>query len=85
MGKAQTLPEHINIDSLRTVYRGDDSILSRWQRILMLFIGIGGLWFIPTFHNITKLPPFVGALCVLAVFWVVNEFCNSSLVNASII
>lgn len=80
---SRTLPEHINIDSLRTVYRGDDSFLSRWQRILMLFIGIGGLWFIPTFHNITKLPPFVGALCVLAIFWVVNEFCNSSLVNAS--
>lgn len=78
---SRTLPEHISIDTLRTVYRGDDSFLSRWQRILMLFIGIGGLWFIPTFHSITKLPPFVGALCVLAIFWVVNEFCNSSLVN----
>ena len=82
---SRKLPEHITIDSLRTVYRGDDSFLSRWQRILMLFIGIGGLWFIPTFHNITKLPPFVGALCVLAVFWVVNEFCNSSLINASFV
>ena len=39
--------------------------------------------FIPTFHSITKLPPFVGALCVLAVFWVVNELMNSSLIKSN--
>ena len=44
-------------------YRGDDTRLNRWQRLMMLFVGIGGLWFIPTFHNITKLSPFLGALC----------------------
>jgi Na+/H+ antiporter NhaD/arsenite permease-like protein len=48
----------------------------------MLFVGIGGLWFIPTFHNITKLSPFLGALCVLAVLWVVNELMNRKLMNA---
>ena len=42
----------------------------------MLIIGIGGLWFIPTFHRITYLPPFLGALCVLGVLWVVNEIVN---------
>jgi len=36
-------------------YRGDDTNLRVWQRFLMLVVGIGGLWFIPTFHNITKL------------------------------
>ena len=48
----------------------------------MLFVGIGGLWFIPTFHNITKLSPFLGALCVLSVLWVVNEVFNRKLMTA---
>ena len=48
----------------------------------MLIVGIGGLWFIPTFHNITKLSPFLGALCVLSVLWVVNEVFNRKLMNA---
>ena len=48
----------------------------------MLFVGIGGLWFIPTFHNITKLSPFLGALCVLSVLWLVNEAFNRRLMNA---
>ena len=45
-------------------------------------MGIGGLWFIPTFHNITKLSPFLGALCVLSVLWVVNEAFNRKLMQA---
>ena len=48
----------------------------------MLFVGIGGLWFIPTFHNITKLSPFLGALCVLSVLWVVKEAFNRRLNDA---
>ena len=48
----------------------------------MFFVGIGGLWFIPTFHNITKLSPFLGALCVLSVLWVVHEVFNRKLMNA---
>ena len=48
----------------------------------MLFVGIGGLWFIPSFHNITKLSPFLGALCVLSVLWVVDEIVNRKLMNA---
>jgi Na+/H+ antiporter NhaD/arsenite permease-like protein len=63
-------------------YRGDDTNLNQWQRVVMLFVGIGGLWFIPTFHNITKLSPFLGALCVLSVLWVVNEVFNRKLMNA---
>jgi Na+/H+ antiporter NhaD/arsenite permease-like protein len=56
--------------------------LNRWQRMLMLLVGIGGLWFIPTFHSITQLPPFLGALCVLSVLWVVNEAFNRKLMQA---
>lgn len=76
------LPERLDTEWSAPPYRGDDTNLNRWQRLVMLFVGIGGLWFIPTFHNITKLSPFLGALCVLSVLWVVNEAFNRKL-NAS--
>lgn len=75
----RTLPHRLSLVQSVAPYRGDDTILTRWQRLFMLFVGIGGLWFIPTFHRITLLPPFLGALCVLSLLWIVNEFCNSSL------
>lgn len=74
------LPERMDME-WALPYRGDDTNLSRWQRIMMLFVGIGGLWFIPTFHNITKLSPFIGALCVLSLLWIVNEVVNRKLMN----
>lgn len=76
------LPERLDTQWSPMPYRGDDTNLSPWQRVIMLFVGIGGLWFIPTFHNITKLSPFLGALCVLSVLWVVNEVFNRKLMNA---
>ena len=76
------LPDRLDTQWSPMPYRGDDTNLNRWQRIVMLFVGIGGLWFIPTFHNITKLSPFLGALCVLSVLWVVNEAFNRKLMNA---
>lgn len=75
------LPERVETQGFAIPYRGDDTNLNRWQRMLMLFLGIGGLWFIPTFHNITKLSPFIGALCVLSLLWVVNEIFNRRLMD----
>lgn len=79
---SRELPNRLDTVWSAPPYRGDDTNLNRWQRLVMLFVGIGGLWFIPTFHNITKLSPFLGALCVLSVLWVVNEAFNRKL-NAS--
>ena len=76
------LPDRLDTQWSPMPYRGDDTNLNQWQRVVMLFVGIGGLWFIPTFHNITKLSPFLGALCVLSVLWVVNEVFNRKLMNA---
>lgn len=76
------LPSRLDTEWSPSPYRGDDTRLNRWQRVVMLIVGIGGLWFIPTFHNITKLAPFLGALCVLSVLWVVNEAFNHRLINA---
>lgn len=76
------LSETVQLDSPSMPYRGDDTNLTVWQRLIMLFLGIGGLWFIPTFHNITKLSPFLGAFCVLSVLWVVNEIFNRNIMAA---
>ena len=79
---SRELPDRLDAQWSPMPYRGDDTNLNPWQRIVMLFVGIGGLWFIPTFHNITKLSPFLGALCVLSVLWVVNELFNRKLMDA---
>ena len=76
------LPERTDTAWVAMPYRGDDTNLNVWQRLAMLFVGIGGLWFIPTFHNITRLSPFVGALCVLSVLWIVNEVFNRKLISS---
>lgn len=76
------LPSRVDTEWGPAPYRGNDTRLNHWQREVMFFVGIGGLWFIPTFHNITKLSPFLGALCVLSVLWVVNEAFNRKLMQA---
>lgn len=78
----RSLPERLALSQAILPYRGDDTVFTRNQRLLLLFVGMGGLWFIPSFHRITALPPFVGALCVLAMLWIVNELCNRSLLSS---
>ena len=66
----------VEIYSALSRYDGDDSYLAAWQKVLLLIVGIAGLWFIPSFHDITKLPPFLGSLSVLALIWAVEGLCN---------
>lgn len=75
------LPDRLDVSWPTLPYRGDSTTLNRWQRVVMLLVGIGGLWFIPTFHSITRLSPFLGALCVLSVLWIVNEIFNRRLMS----
>jgi Na+/H+ antiporter NhaD/arsenite permease-like protein len=70
------LPERLDLDRPAYSFMGDDSILAWWQKTILFFFGIGGLWFVPSFHRITLLPPFLGALCCLGVVWVLNEIIN---------
>lgn len=76
------LPHRISSNWSSMPYRGDATRLRPWQRMAMLFVALAGLWFVPTFYNITHLSPFLGALCVLAVLWVVNEVFNRKLMEA---
>lgn len=70
------LPDYVDLKRQSISFRGDTYDLPVWQRMLMLLVGICGLWFVPTFYRLTHLPPFLGALCVLGVLWVVNEIVN---------
>ena len=79
---SRQLPSRLDVDWGMAPFRGDDTRLNRWQRMLMLIVGIGGLWFIPTFLSITRLPAFLGALVVLSLLWVVNEAFNRKLMDA---
>lgn len=47
--------------------------ISKIQRNLVFFIGVGGLCSVPIFHTITGLPAFVGVILVLGILWVVTE------------
>lgn len=70
------LPAHLDLKRSSVMFRGDDADVKLWQQLLMFSLGMCGLWFVPTFYRLTKLPPFLGALCVLGVLWVVNEIIN---------
>ena len=73
---AQKLHGRVELFSVLSRYDGDDSSLAAWQKCLLLVLGIAGLWFIPSFHYITKMPPSIGALSVLAFIWAVEGLCN---------
>lgn len=62
----------LEVCSRLSLFRGDDSLLAPWQKVAMLIIGLAGLWSIPTFSAVTMFPPFIGALCVLALIWLVE-------------
>ena len=66
----------VEIFSALSRYDGDDSYWAGWQKAVLLILGIVGLWFIPSFHYITKLPPFLGSLSVLALVWAVEGLFN---------
>lgn len=51
-----------------------DVNITRNERIAILFVGVGGLLFVPVFRTLTGLPPFMGILLVLGLLWVLTEF-----------
>ncbi|MDO4511594.1 MAG: sodium:proton antiporter NhaD [Bacteroidales bacterium] len=50
----------------------EETFTSR-ERKTIFCLGVGGLCFVPIFHNLTSLPPFVGILLVLGVLWTTIE------------
>lgn len=72
----RSLPDHLDLKTNRYNYHSDDASMPVWQRAVLMFIGFVGLWFVPSFHRITLLPPFLGSLCVLSVLWMLTEIFN---------
>jgi Na+/H+ antiporter NhaD/arsenite permease-like protein len=51
------------------------------ERSVALFLGVGGLLFVPIFKTITHLPPFMGMMFSLGVLWVVTEIMHGKKVT----
>ena len=49
-----------------------DELTAR-ERKVVFFLGVGGLIFVPIYHSLTGLPPFVGILLALGVVWLATE------------
>ena len=50
---------------------------SKRERDLVFWIGVGGLVFVPIFHSVTNLPPFMGILLALSLIWIATELLYS--------
>lgn len=42
----------------------------------MLYLGLGGIVFVPLFKTITHLPPYLGMILSLSVVWLVSEYIH---------
>lgn len=49
---------------------------SSFEQKLILWMGVGGLLFVPFFKSVTHLPPFLGMLFSLGVLWVATELLH---------
>lgn len=52
--------------------------LTQTERDIVFAVGVGGLIFVPIFHSLTNLPPFVGILLALGVLWLTTEIFYGS-------
>lgn len=66
-GCLSLLPEAEHADSLPS------GIGKRFSR-LVLYMGVGGLLFVPIFKSITGLPPYVGMMLSLGIVWIITEW-----------
>jgi Na+/H+ antiporter NhaD/arsenite permease-like protein len=48
---------------------------------MVLFFGLGGLFMVPVFKNLTHLPPYLGILLVLGMVWVLTEIIHKGKEN----
>lgn len=71
-----------HLDAPATTAENSDNEFSSAQRKAIFCLGVGGLCFVPVFHSLTGLPPFVGILLVLGLIWTTievfyrNEHCR---------
>jgi len=54
----------------------DQITVSKFDQMLIFWMGVLGLLFVPVFKNVTHLPPFMGMLFSLGVLWVTTEIIH---------
>lgn len=54
------------------------NLTTSFEASLILWLGVGGLLFVPVFKTVTHLPPFMGILLSLGVLWVVTELIHKN-------
>jgi Na+/H+ antiporter NhaD/arsenite permease-like protein len=60
--------DHVSHEDLKT-----EKLLSSK---LILWLGLGGIVFVPLFKTITHLPPYIGMMLALGVVWMVSEYVH---------
>lgn len=55
-----------------------ESIIPKFEKKIVFFLGISALIFVPIFKTITHLPPFMGMLIGLSVLWIVTEILHKN-------
>lgn len=58
-----------------------DSIIPKFEKNFIFFLGVSVLIFVPVFKTITHLPPFMGILIGLSVLWIVTELLHKKKEN----
>jgi Na+/H+ antiporter NhaD/arsenite permease-like protein len=51
-------------------------VITKKERNLIFFLGVGSLLFVPVFKTITHLPPYLGMLGGLGILWIVVGFMH---------
>lgn len=66
-----------NVEKYRSDSDADNftaaGVITKRERNVIFFMGVGALVFVPIFKSITHLPPFMGILLGLGVLWVYTE------------
>ncbi len=53
-----------------------ESAISKKQSVIILFLGVGALLFVPIFKTVTHLPPYLGMLLGLGALWTITEILH---------
>ncbi|MCC6600320.1 MAG: sodium:proton antiporter NhaD [Crocinitomicaceae bacterium] len=64
-----------NVERPSSESRGKNDVSQR-DRMITLFLGVGGLLFVPVFKTFTHLPPFMGIMFSLGILWIATELMH---------
>ena len=65
-----------SVSGLETKSHVEKSPVNKFEKTLILAVGIGALLFVPIFKSITHLPPFMGILFGLSIMWILTEILH---------